>query len=123
MISYEVYKIIHLLGIMFLFGSIGGLCMASMWVNSQNSGSGRKLAAITHGIALIIILVAGFGLLARIGIMGEWPLWVWLKLVIWVILGGVVVLIKRMPNAAGLLFLIIPLLGAVAAFLAIYKPS
>ncbi|MCI0527668.1 MAG: hypothetical protein L0Y56_09520 [Nitrospira sp.] len=124
MISYEVYKILHLFGIMLLFGSIGGLCLVSMKADRSNSVPGRKLAAITHGVSLILILVAGFGLLARLGITGGgWPLWIWLKLIIWIALGGVVVLIKRMPGAAGLLFLVIPLLGAVAAVLAIYKPS
>jgi len=123
MISYEVYKILHLWGIMLLFTSVGGLCILSMKARPQNSEAGRKLAMSVHGIALVLILVTGFGLLARLGIMTGWPLWVWLKLGIWVILGGVVVLIRRMPQAAGLLFLVIPLLGAIAAFLAIYKPG
>jgi hypothetical protein len=42
---------------------------------------------------------------------------------IWLILGGVVVAVKRAPRAAGLLWWVLPLLGTAAAYLALYKPS
>ncbi|MGH7806864.1 MAG: hypothetical protein ACRENT_02095 [Thermodesulfobacteriota bacterium] len=63
MIPYAAYKVLHLIGVMFLLLSLGAYLMLSM----NKPERGRKLAAITHGISVLIILVAGFGLLAGLG--------------------------------------------------------
>ena len=119
MIPYAAYKFIHIIGVIFLFLSLGAYLMLS----SNKVETGRRLAGITHGIAAFIILLGGFGLLARLGISSAsgWPLWVWVKLAVWVILAVVIVLIKRRPELRTLLWFIIPILGAVAAYMAIYK--
>jgi hypothetical protein len=119
MVSYEAYKVIHILGIMFLLLSLGAYLILSM----NKSARGRKLTAITHGISVLIILVAGFGLLARLGYFGAegWPLWVWLKLIIWLILALIIILIKRMPGLTPVLWFLIPILSGFAAYLAVYK--
>ena len=49
-------------------------------------------------------------------------LWVWLKVAIWLAVGGVVTLVRRRPSWAGALWVLLPLLGGAAAWLAIYKP-
>jgi hypothetical protein len=119
MIPYEAYKVIHILGNMFLLLSLGAYLMLSM----NQSPRGRKLAAITHGISVIIILVAGFGLLARLGYFGAegWPLWVWFKLAVWLVLAAIIFLIKRMPGLTPVLWFVIPVLSGFAAYMAIYK--
>jgi len=119
MIPYEAYKVIHVIGVMLLLLSLGGYLMLS----ANPSAGGRKLAAITHGISVLIILVAGFGLLARLGFFGSggWPLWVWVKLLIWLILAVIIVLIKRIPGLMPVLWFVIPALGAIAAYMAVYK--
>lgn len=120
--SYAAYKVIHILGVLFVFASLGALLLASR--EGVERGSGRKLAGITHGIALLIILAAGFGTLARLGLSNPaaWPLWVWIKALIWLVLGGVTVLIRRSPQLGTLLWWLLPLLGGIAAWAAIYKP-
>src|SRR4030067_2969185 len=107
MISYAAYKLIHILGIMFLLLSLGAYLILSM----NKSEKFKKLAAITHGISVIVILVAGFGLLARLGFSSfqSWPLWVWVKLVIWLILAVIIILIRRMPELRISLWFIIPI--------------
>ncbi|HEX9667325.1 MAG TPA: SirB2 family protein [Thermodesulfobacteriota bacterium] len=117
--SYETYKLIHLLSVIFLFLSLGGYLMLS----SNKTLVSRKLIAITHGISVIVILVAGFGLLARLGFSSfqSWPLWVWVKLVIWLILAVIIILIRRMPELRISLWFIIPILGGIAAYMAIFK--
>jgi hypothetical protein len=121
MLSYESYKLIHLLGVIFLFVSLGGY----LTLSSTKTPVSRKLIALTHGIAVIVILVAGFGLLARLGFSAfqSWPLWVWVKLVIWLILAVIVIIMRRVPELRVSLWFIIPILGVIAAYMAIFKVS
>jgi len=116
--SLAAYKVIHVLSIMLLFTALGGL------LAGPPAGAGRKLAAMTHGIALVLILVSGFGALAKIGLSnpGIWPGWLWLKALIWLLFGGVIVVIKRVPRAATLLWWVLPILGGLAGYLALFKP-
>jgi hypothetical protein len=119
MISLHAYKVIHLLGVFLLFAGLGGYC--ALAIAGQGSAMARKVSAMAHGGALALVLVAGFGQLAHLGLFASWPLWVWLKLAIWILLGGVVVAIRRLDRAAAPLLFLLPLLGALAAYLAIFK--
>lgn len=124
---YQVYKVVHIAAILLLFASLGGLAVlaASPPVDEVKKKSLRILLIATHGIGLVLILVAGFGLLARIGIKHGtgWPMWVYVKLVLWILLGASVALFKRMPQLAKGLFFAMPIIGAIAAGFAIYKPG
>lgn len=125
MISYATYKVIHIFGILLLVFSLGGLCFQFIFdAGTRGPGARRRLVFITHGIALLIVLVGGFGLLARLGINlgSSSPMWVWLKFVIWILFGAMTVLISRKPTLAKPLWLGIPVLGAIAGYLAVYKP-
>lgn len=115
MISYTAYKVLHVLGVLLVFLAFGG--MLATPPNSRN-----KLAAMFHGLGLVILLVTGFGLMASLGISKDIPLWVWLKILIWLVLGGLIVLIKRAPNLRGSLWFLVVVLGTFAAYLALYKP-
>lgn len=114
--SPNAYKVLHLAGVVFLFLALGGSIMRA---RAGGGEAGRKLAGITHGIALLVILVAGFGSLAKLG-LGFEP-WVWVKIIIWLLLGAAVVLIRKMPERATLWWVVLPLLGVVAAWLGIHK--
>lgn len=114
--SLLAYKILHLIGAFLLFAALG--------VVALRPADRSKLATASHGIALLLIVVSGFGMLARLGLMHGWsfPLWVWIKLVIWLLLGAALVLARRMPQLAALWWWLFPLLGGAAAYLALYKP-
>ncbi len=119
MISYAAYKVLHIASVLFVFTSLGALMLAARaGVDRQQS----KLAGITHGIALILILVTGFGTLIRLGVHGI-PPWILFKMVIWLLLGGIILVIRRSPRLGTLLWWLLPLLGGAAAYLAIYKPG
>ena len=120
--SFMAFKVIHILSVLFVFVSLGALMLASR--EGVERGNGRKLAGMTHGIALLAVLVAGFGALARLGLSnpGAWPAWVWIKATVWLVLGGITVLIRRSPQLGKLLWVLIPLLGGIAAWAAVYKP-
>ncbi len=114
--SLLAYKVLHLVGGFLLFAALGYLAL-------RPADKAIKLPSISHGIALLLLLVSGFGMLAKLGIMGlSWPLWIWLKLVIWLLLGAALVLVRRLPRHAALWWWLFPLLGGAAAYLALYKP-
>ena len=115
--SLLAYKVLHLIGAFLLFAALGYLTL--------RPGERSKLANASHGIALLLVVVSGFGMLARLGVTHDWifPLWVWLKLAIWLLLGAALVLVRRMPQLATLWWWLFPLLGGAAAYLALYKPA
>jgi len=122
--SYEFYKILHFLGIMLLFTSLGGLVLQS-WLSKPDGPlpGAKKMLAISHGVALLIIFVAGFGLMAKKGLMsGGWPLWIFVKLGVWLVLGAALGFIRRKPDLAKLWFFLVPILGAIAAAFAVTQP-
>lgn len=116
---YEFYRLIHLIGIFGTFTALGGLIIGST-LGWGDTGLRKGLVAI-HGAAMLLLLVAGFGMLAKLD--ASWPLpgWIWGKLVLWVVLGGLVVPMRRMPQPK-LWLVVVPLLGLGTAWLALYKP-
>lgn len=124
MISYPVYRLVHLVGIVLLFAVLGGLSLAASRGVTGRSGISPRLAMALHGLALFIVLLGGFGLLARLGVTHgmDWPAWVWAKLGIWALAAAAVMVPRRRPEWATGLFLALPVLGGLAAWLAIFKP-
>lgn len=125
MISYPVYRLVHLVGIFLLFVVLGGLSYSAARGDAGRGGAlSPRLTAALHGLALFIVLLGGFGLLARLGITHgtSWPGWVWAKVGIWGLAGAAVLVPRRKPEWAPALFVLLPLLGGVAAWLAIFKP-
>lgn len=122
MISYAVYKVIHLSGILMVFIALGGV--ATHFINGgTKSHAWRKPLAITHGIGLLISLVGGFGLLARLGIAHDgFPGWVWAKLGIWIVFAAMIGVLIRRPTLAKSLWWVMILLGVLATYLAGHKP-
>ncbi len=118
--SIEVYKIIHILGITLVVLSLGGICMHVMNGGTKASNAFRKGAVITHGIGLVLVLVAGVGMLHKMHLnMGA--MWVVGKLVIWLLLGAFVAVAYRKPNLASKLWFGVPILVTLAAVLAVFK--
>lgn len=123
MIPYAVYKVVHLLGMFLLFTILGGIALHVLNGGTRESNVGRKLAGALHGVALFVILLGGFGMLARLGLVkGAFPGWIWAKLTIWVLLGAFGTLPYRRPGLAKIWLVGLPVLGALAAWFAIYKP-
>ena len=120
MLSHATYKVIHLLGIFLLVCGLGGLWAMAAAATDDSRRAARKLILATHGAAMFLILLAGFGMLAKLGIMGSWPLWIWIKLGIWVLLATLPVLLRRVDKPLGALFYLTPILGAIAAWAALF---
>lgn len=116
--SYELYNVVHVIGVIFLFSGLGVLAAT---VGSPNDRL-RKLAGIAHWVAVAVIFIAGFGLLARLGYFGAIPVWAYLKMAVWAVLAVIVVPLKRKPEWARYLWLLMPLIGGLAVWLAVYQP-
>ncbi|HEX5041823.1 MAG TPA: hypothetical protein VFV75_02895 [Candidatus Polarisedimenticolaceae bacterium] len=119
MTSYLLFKVVHLLGVMLLFAALGGLAGMA----AAGRGADARLARMLHGLALLLLFLTGFALLSSLGMSapGSWGAWVWMKLVVWILLGASLALARRERHARWVLAGL-PLLGAVAAFAALVKP-
>lgn len=103
-------KTLHLAGVMALFTSLGATLLA---------GSGKKGASILHGVALILILLAGFAMLRKPPMDQHW----WMaKLGIWLFIGAAPALAKRGLLPAWQVFILTLAAGVAAAWLGIRKP-
>jgi len=69
---------------------------------------------------LFLILLGGFGMLARLGL--GLPGWAIIKLLIWVALGAMTALINRQPKMSKLWWWVTFALGMGSVFTVIYKP-
>jgi len=117
-VSYLTYKILHLVAILFLFTSLGSLAV----LGRSGDPRSRTLASIVHGVSIVVILVAGFGLLARLGHFGDIPGWAYAKIVLWLLLAVAAWPLRRRPEWGTALWLVLPALGGIAAWLAVVKP-
>lgn len=88
----------------------------------------RKGLMIVHGTTLLLIFVAGFGMMARKGIgIGAantgWPGWIFGKIGIWLVFAALATFIKRNAGLGRQVFWIVTALGGAAAYLAIVHPG
>ncbi|WP_309669087.1 hypothetical protein [Gemmatimonas sp.] len=124
MFPRDFYEILHIIGIAMLFIAIGGVATHAANGGSKGTSSTRPLIGSMHGLGALLILVGGFGMLARLGFMhgGNFPGWLWVKIIVWVILSAVVLLPYRKPALAKPFLLLLPLLAGLAVYMALYKP-
>lgn len=108
----EIYRLLHFAGIFTLLFSFGSLFIGKNY---------NKSAAMAHGVALILILVTGFGMQATLGT--GFPVWLILKLVIWVIFGGFIVMAKKRLINGFFAWIIVIVLALSAVYLAQTHPT
>ncbi len=108
---------------MLLFASLGGMAILGLRAGEEREVKPlRKLLTIGHGVSLLVVFVAGFGMMARLGIMGGWPTWIYIKIALWLVLGAAVVVVRRAPELGRVWLFLLPLVGAAAAWVAITHP-
>lgn len=121
MMTFETYKIIHMIGLALLMIGLAGVLFA--FATSKIVPAKVKMLGFAfHGVGLLLIIVSGFGMAARLGIMSGLPGWIYGKLGIWVLMALGVSLAKRKASNAGFIAVLFAGLVGVAAWLALTKP-
>ena len=120
---YEFYKLMHFLGIFTMITALAAVAMHAVRGGRRTDLPHRRAIAIAHGISVLLILTGGFGMLARLGIVqGGLPIWIYIKLVLWLALAGAVAAPYLGQRWARTLFVALPVLTAAAGAVALYKP-
>ena len=96
----EFYRIAHLTGVFLTIMSLSGLCVFASVADKDGKKLWRRMLTALHGIGLLVVLIAGFGLMVKLKVDSPWPSFIWIKIVVWLLMGGIVVLIKRAPRLA-----------------------
>ena len=124
MFPRDFYEILLIIGIALLFVAFGGVATHAANGGTKASSSTRGLMGSMHGLGALLILVGGFGMLARIGFQhgANFPGWLWVKIIVWVILSAIVLMPYRKPALAKPFIFLLPLLAGVAVYMALYKP-
>ena len=124
MFPYQLYKVVHILGIALLVTALGAVALHAVNGGLKRDNRARALVAAMHGVGLLLVLVGGFGMLARLGFPhgAMFPGWLLVKLAVWGLLGAAIALPYRRPTLARLMLVVVPLLAALAAYMAVYKP-
>lgn len=107
-----VYHILHLLSLVVLTGGT--------FYGFAGSPASKKTVMITTGVASLLMLVSGFGLLAKL--QYGFPGWVIVKLVCWLGLAGLAGIGYRKRNKAALFMSIVLALVFVALVMVYRRP-
>jgi hypothetical protein len=117
--AVNLYFIEHLLGLFLVFTALGGLAVHVINGGGRDHPYRKPLAAL-HGIGLLMALMGGFGMQARLQV--GWPGWLIVKIVVWLALGGLYAVLLRKPGAGRLVMGLLPILAALALFMVRLKP-
>jgi hypothetical protein len=121
--DYLTIKLFHLVGIMLMFLGLGGMVFAAYAGFGPERKPLRRLAAMCHGIGLLLILVSGVEMLSKLGLLhGDPPGWAKAKFGIFLLMGFSISLAARWSRGIWYLIAGWVLLGAAAGYLALYKP-
>ncbi len=120
--SYEFYKFLHLIGFFLLISGLMGVYF-TVWNKGQFQGKVKTVSFALHGTGLLVILVSGFGLLARLGFIQQMPTWIYFKIAIWIFFALAISLLKRKGQLGMPLYLLLLAAYAFAAYLGVYKPA
>jgi hypothetical protein len=108
--DFLLLKTLHLAGVIALFTSLGAILLG---------GSAKTSATILHGLALLLVLFAGFAMLGKPPMNHAW--WM-IKLGLWLFLGLAPALAKRKVLPAPLVLLLALAAGVGAAWLGMARP-
>jgi hypothetical protein len=108
----RVYHLLHLVGL-FVMTAYTFRAFAA-------PGSNRRGNLMISGIASLVVVVAGFGLLAKLKL--DFSAWIIIKVVCWLVLSGLAGMAHR-KGRAGILPLVALLLITAAVYAVYFRPT
>ncbi len=116
------YKTLHLIGVLLLFQSLGAFLYNAMTVSEKVDERGSKMLTRLHGIAALLIVVSGGGMLAKQELFWPLPGWVWIMIVAWIMTGICRNLVSRKPDSARMWWSLTIVLGIAAVLSGVLRP-
>ena len=110
--DYTFYKITHLIGISALALGVGGM---------MAGGDKRKAFAILQGIGLLVMLVSGFGLLAKLSL--GFPPFAIVKTILWLLIGAMPMILRKLKAPLPAAIITSLVLVGIMAWLGVVKPA
>ena len=116
------YKSLHIFGLFLATTSLGGIAIHAANGGTKATSRTRALTAGVFGFGMLLALAGGFGQAARLGMTktAYFPGWLWAKIAIWLIVAVLSILPYRIPSLAKPIYLLVPVLSGLAAYLAIF---
>jgi hypothetical protein len=123
--AYLLLKTFHLVGVFLAIIGVAGLATHAANGGRKSENAVYGLLSGLHGVGLLLVILCGGGMLMQVmrtpGIPS--PAWIAAKLVIWTLFAFAAVVPYRWPRLArGMLVAGLPVLGALAAVVAVLKP-
>jgi uncharacterized membrane protein SirB2 len=87
MFSYELYSLMHILSVLVVAMSLMVTALHIANGGTKQNLKNRKFLSILHGVALVFVLIGGFGMMARRGFQFSTSHWIHIKLLCWLLLG------------------------------------
>ena len=107
------YHFVHVFAVLVLTGY-------TFFALAGPAAATRKRVLIATGIASLLVLVSGIGLMHKLAY--QWQGWVIVKIVIWLAISAFAGIAYRRPGARGVLGALTVFLSGLAVYLAFYKP-
>lgn len=115
------YKWLHLIGIATLFFALGSSLQAARLGTVKENNPWHKSNSLLHGVALLLLIVSGFGMLAKLSIHWPFPGWIFAKLFIWAFMGYAIAFYKKGSAFSGKARILLIALFVLAAGISLYK--
>jgi len=86
MFPRDLYEIVHLIGIALTMAALGATALHALEGGTRRGPRARRALVALYGGGLFLVLLGGFGMLARLGIaragIAAFPGWLWAKLAV-----------------------------------------
>ena len=115
--SVEFYRVLHLSGVVMVFFSLGAILLHSL-NHDGTKLQGKTTVSVLHGLGMLFLLVAGFGIAAKKGL--GFPVFMYIKLFLWLILGALYGIGQRKPALANPSIYITLAVALCAVIVAVY---
>lgn len=116
-----IYTWIHIISIVLLVIGFSSLITVKIAKEEYVAGL-RKMGAIFQGTGLVLLLISGFGMMARLNLKMAESGWLHPKLLIWLLLGFGIVALKKAWLPSKVAYAVLIILVGAAAYLGIFKP-